>query len=152
MCAHPDEVALALWFHDAIYEPTRANNEAQSAEWLARLAAAASVPSATIERLQALVMSTCHTSEPRDPDARVLVDIDLAILGAPRQRFDAYERQIRREYRWVPAPIYRRKRARALERFVARPAIYATGPFRAHFEQRARENIGRSIALLGQRT
>lgn len=149
--AHPDEVALALWFHDAVYEPARTDNEARSADWLVSLAAEANVSSVVRQRLHALVMSTCHRVEANDPDARALLDIDLAILGAPATRFDEYEQQIRREYRHVPAAEYCIKRAHVLERFLARPAIYATASFRERFEQAARENIRRSIAALRSR-
>ena len=40
---------------------------------------------------------TTHRAEPDDDDGRVILDVDLAILGQPRDAFDAYERAIREE-------------------------------------------------------
>lgn len=147
LCNQPDEVAIALWFHDAIYASRRNDNERQSAEWLLRIASDAGVAGERLPRLHALVMATCHDAVPSDRDAQVLVDIDLAILGSPSGRFDAYEHQIRREYRWVPNLIFRRKRAAVLRSFLDRPQIYSTKEF-DQFEIVARENIRRSLTAL----
>lgn len=147
-CEQPDEVAIALWFHDAIYKPRRSDNEAASADWLVRVARDAGVPESSIARMHALVMATRHTASADAHDAKMLVDIDLSILGASASRFDMYEAQVRREYRWVLGPIYRARRAEILEGFLARPMIYATPCFRERFEQMARQNMLRSIASL----
>lgn len=74
--------------------------------------------------------------------------VDLWILGAPEQRFDEYEKQVREEYGWVPGPIYRRKRREILESFVARPAIYRTQRFIERYEKQARANLARALARL----
>lgn len=147
-CDRPEEVAIALWFHDAIYEPRRSDNEAASAKWLATAGDAMGVAGLSIERMHALVMATRHTALVEQPDAQILVDIDLSILGASPERFDAYEAQIRREYRWVPGPIYRTKRANILRGFLGRSMIYTTPLFRDRFEERARTNIARSLSTL----
>jgi predicted metal-dependent HD superfamily phosphohydrolase len=149
-CDHPEEVAIALWFHDAIYEPRRSDNEAASAKWLAAVGDAMGVEAQSIERMHALVMATRHTASVEQPDAQILVDIDLSILGASPERFEAYEEQVRREYRWVPGMIYRAKRADVLKGFVGRSAIYTTPLFRDRFEERARVNIARSLSALGR--
>ena len=52
------------------------------------------------------------------PDAGLMVDVDLSILGQNEQRFAEYEAQIREEYRWVPGLIFKPKRAEILQRFL----------------------------------
>jgi predicted metal-dependent HD superfamily phosphohydrolase len=147
-CNHPEEMAIALWFHDAIYEPHRSDNEVASGRWLASVCYAMGVEELSIFRMRALVMATRHMAPVDQSDARMLVDIDLSILGASTERFDLYEAQIRREYRWVPGPLYRRKRAEVLRSFLRRPIIYTTPSFHDRFEQRARTNIARSLSRL----
>jgi predicted metal-dependent HD superfamily phosphohydrolase len=149
-CDHPEEMAIALWFHDAIYEPHRSDNEAASGRWLAEVCRSMGVAERSVMRMHALVMATRHAAPVDEPDAQILVDIDLAILGAAPGRFDAYEAQIRREYRWVPGPIYRIRRAEVLRSFLGRVTIYATPWFRDRFEQSARRNIARSLGKVGR--
>ncbi|HEY9132834.1 MAG TPA: N-methyl-D-aspartate receptor NMDAR2C subunit [Dyella sp.] len=146
----PHELALALWFHDAIYWPRRKDNEAASAAWLTQAAQQAQIEAEAIQRMHALVMATVHDASPDKTDARLLVDIDLAILGAEPSRFDEYERQIRREYRWVPEPLYRAKRAEVLRRFLDRPAVYVTPWMAGRFEARARGNLDAALRKLEQ--
>jgi predicted metal-dependent HD superfamily phosphohydrolase len=81
-------------------------------------------------------------------DAEIVVDVDLSILGAAPERFEEYERQIRAEYRWVPGFLFRRKRAKILQEFLARPRIFSTQTFIDRYEQQARANIARSLTRL----
>lgn len=145
LALHPGEVELALWFHDAVYDPKGKDNEARSADWACQALAQAGADAAVQQRVRALIMATCHDAEPVDADARLLVDIDLAILGAAPARFAEYEAQVRAEYRWVPSWLYRRKRNEVLAGFLKRPAIYGTERFRERFEGRARENLGTAV-------
>jgi predicted metal-dependent HD superfamily phosphohydrolase len=133
---HSEEVALAVWFHDAIYDTRRHDNEERSAQW---------AKSAVGARVHDLVLATRHDSAPDDAEARLLVDVDLAILAAPADRFDEYEAQIREEYAWVPEPTYRRERRRILEGFLARERIFSHPGFD---EAQARNNLSRALARL----
>lgn len=137
----PAEVECALWFHDAVYEPMSKGNEERSAEWAAEFLHASGAAKDVADRVRELVLATRHAAVPVDSDARLLVDVDLSILGATRERYERFEDEVRREYRWVPGPLYRRKRAEILESFVARPAIYSHGPLRERFEANARSNL-----------
>jgi predicted metal-dependent HD superfamily phosphohydrolase len=145
---HPHEVEVALWFHDAIYDPRASDNEQRSADWASRVLAEAGVDPAACDRVHALVMATRHAVEPSGVDESLLVDIDLSILGAERERFDEYEVEVREEYAWVPGPVFRHKRRQILEEFMARPRIYSTPDFVERFEASARINLARAHAAL----
>lgn len=149
---HEGEVELALWFHDAVYVIGAADNEQRSAQWLADAAREAGLDDSCARRMHALVMATRHDALPTAPDAQLLVDVDLAILGAAPARFDEYEAQIRAEYSSVDAETFAARRAALLERFLARATIYSTPWFIAHREPQARANLVRSIARLRERT
>ncbi len=144
----PAEVELALWFHDAVYDTRRDDNEERSAEWARKSARAGGLSADAAGRIHTLVMATRHDAPAVGRDAAVLVDADLAILGSDPARFDEYERQIRDEYAWVPEPIYRCERGKVLQAFLDRPSLYRTEPFRAAYEAQARENLARSLARL----
>ncbi|MEJ8839081.1 HD domain-containing protein [Ramlibacter sp. AN1133] len=148
LAQHPAEVELALWFHDAVYDPRCADNEERSAEWAWRSILAAGCGEDVAQRVQGLVLATKGHTAGDDPDARLLLDIDLAILGAAPARFDEYEGQIRAEYAHLGEPQFRTGRARVLSSFLARPRIYLTSAFHDALEHRARENIGRSLEAL----
>lgn len=136
LAERPEEVELALWFHDAIYDVRRDDNEARSAAW-----ARASVGGEAGERIHALVMATAHDAALEGADAKLIVDIDLSILGAEPARFAEYEAQIRQEYDFVPEALYRRRRAALLQRFLDRPTIFSTPYFIERYEARARANL-----------
>ena len=149
LAERPGEVGIALWFHDAVYDTARHDNEAASADWARRVLRDAGAAQDVIARVDALILATRHSQVPATSDERLLVDIDLAILGAAPARFDEYERQIRDEYGFVPEDVFRDKRAGILRGFLARPALFSTAALAARLEAPARANLAGAIARLG---
>jgi predicted metal-dependent HD superfamily phosphohydrolase len=145
----PAEVELALWFHDAVYDTQRHDNEVRSALWAREVVARAGLEAGVGERVAALIMATRHDAAPAGADAGVLVDIDLSILGADAKRFAEYEREVRAEYGWVPGVTFRRERRKILKRLLEREVLYNTPRMRESHEVRARANLKRSLAALG---
>lgn len=145
--AHPGELDLALWYHDAVHAPTASDNEARSADLAVQAMERVRLPADVCGRVRSLITATRHDALPAPGDAALLVDVDLGILAATPARFDEYEEQIRAEYAWVPAVLFRRKRREVLEGFLARERIYVSGRFVAD-EERARANLVRSIGRL----
>ena len=148
LAEHPNEVEMALWFHDAIYDPKAKDNEERSTELARRVATEALLPEAFGNRVADLVLATRHHGLPEGADAQLLVDIDLSILGRPRGEFDEYETNIRKEYIFVPWPEYRPARSAVLRSFLDRPAIYSTEFFQQKYESRAKANLERSLENL----
>ena len=146
---HPDEVEAALWFHDAVYVPGASDNEEQSAGLARATLLAGRFPQDVADRVAALVLATRHTALSDLPDERLVCDIDLSILGRAPKIFDEFEQRIRREYSWVPEPIYRRERSAVLAGFLRRRTIFQTESFRHRYELMARANLNRMIAALG---
>jgi predicted metal-dependent HD superfamily phosphohydrolase len=142
------EIAIALWFHDVVYDPTRHDNEAVSADRARAALLDSNVTPAIADRIHALILATRHAVAPVAPDEQLLVDVDLAILGAPAARFDEYETQVRVEYSWVPGFLFRRERRKILQQFVERPRVYQTAYFFEMLQTRARTNLRRSIEQL----
>lgn len=146
LAERPDEVELALWFHDGIYRTHRTDNEIRSACWAKASVAAAGHDKRLTDCIYHLVIATHHEHAAGTPDAHLVADIDLAILGACPARFDEYERQIREEYAWVPTSLYQILRRQLVRSFLARHDLYHTAAFRSTYEHQARENISRSLA------
>ncbi|HEX2203282.1 MAG TPA: hypothetical protein VHG91_08290 [Longimicrobium sp.] len=142
----PAEVELALWYHDAVYDPKRGDNEERSADLARDELRAQGLAESSIDTVHAHILATKHPSRPDDPDARLLVDIDLSILAADPERFDAYEAGVRKEYAWVPGFLFRRNRAAFLRELLASDRLFLTDLFHERFERRARENVARSLA------
>jgi predicted metal-dependent HD superfamily phosphohydrolase len=147
-CQHPVAVEVALWFHDAVYDPRSNANEEKSAALAVDCLDEADVLREPRDIVRQLILST-KTHEPGDvPDAALLIDIDLAILGQPAARFWEYEQAIRAEYAWVPEVTFAQKRTEILVRFLGRSAIYRTEAFRARYESIARANLEAAIGRL----
>jgi predicted metal-dependent HD superfamily phosphohydrolase len=152
LARRPAEVELALWFHDAVYDPRRTDNEERSAEWAARSVRAAGCAEEVAQRVEALVLATRshEAAVDADADTRLLLDVDLAILGAAPARFAQYGQQIRAEYAHVPPAEFAARRRRILAGFLARPRLYATDAFHDALEARARDNLRRAIEAVAE--
>ena len=151
-CDDPAAVQLAIWFHDAVYDPRSKYNEVKSSELAATLLAPLGVPAATIDRVVSLVKATAHLASadpPPDRDAAVLLDADLAILGAAEERYRRYAADIRKEYAFVADEDYRKGRAAVLKVFLDRPRIFHTRVMFEEGEERARANLAAELKELG---
>jgi len=142
----PDEVEAALFFHDVVYDATAHDNEEQSAILASRTLAAAGVDAAAGRRIAELILATTHGDRPPEPDAQLVVDVDLAGLADPSEEFIATSRRVRDEYPHVSDEDFASGRRKFLGSFLTRESIYATAHFRERLEERARVNLKALIA------
>ena len=142
-------VELAAWFHDIIYDPRAADNEAQSADYAARVLGTMGLPAATIAKVERLIRATTHAYPcPDDPDCQVLLDADLATFGSNWPLQEEIAAAIRQEFSFVPEDTYRVGRRQVLKQFLQRDRIFYNPKMFAQFEETARQNIAQAIAAL----
>ena len=144
----PATVALALFFHDLVYDPRRADNEDLSALVAREMLASLLLPQAQIEAVVRLIDITKHAARPLSEDEKLMVDVDLSILGAAPERYAQYQLQVRREYAHVPEPLFTRARLALLEAFLQAPALFHTARGRAAFDAVAARNLTQEVAQL----
>ncbi len=146
LLADPNAVELALWFHDAIYNPGDPDNERRSADlFLARSAGASSV---FRRRVCGLVVSTRHDRRVYGNDRRYVNDIDLAGFGAPWAEFMRQGALLRAEFCAQTDAQYRAGQIWFLEGLRRRSQFFATDYFRERFEPIAQENLQRLLDTL----
>ena len=148
LATEPAEIEMALWFHDAVYDTHRTDNERLSAEWAQRFLSGQGLPAERVQRIVDHILSTCHTGTAAAADSQLTVDADLAILGANAAVYQEFESNVRQEYGWVPAAVFRAKRAEILESFLNRPRIYHTAFFHERHEGAARSNLAHAVRTL----
>jgi predicted metal-dependent HD superfamily phosphohydrolase len=142
-------VRLAAWFHDAIYWPVRNDNEARSAELAASTLSLLDVDQSTCTEVVRLVhLTTTHDPPPGDNNAMVLCDADLAILGAPPERYRRYATDIRAEYGHLDDDAFAAGRTHVLARLLQRPRLFHTPEGSRRWEATARANLTAELAVL----
>ncbi len=137
-------VQLAVWFHDAVYNPLRDDNEARSAALALEFLSATTLPAAQQQRVAFLIERTKDHTQPQpaaDSDLHLFLDADLAILGASEADYWQYARQVRQEYSLVPDFLYRRGRRKVLAKLLAAPVLYHTDALRERLDTAARRNL-----------
>ena len=152
--ACPAAFELAVWYHDAVYDPAASDNEARSAALLGADMAGLVDPT-LLRRADALVRGTAdHLCPPGLPveeaaDMALFLDLDMAVLGADPPIYDAYERGIAAEYLpVVGAERFAAGRKRFLEEMLARPRLFHTEHFGRLNDAAARRNMRRATALM----
>lgn len=135
-------VALALWFHDAVYDPQAKDNELKSAELFEQYLSA-DLSDQTVIKIKQWILATQKHASTDELDLQFLLDIDLSILAASPARFVEYEQQIQQEYAWVEPELYAGKRKEVLQHFYQTEPLYQTEYFQQNFELQAKQNLNR---------
>lgn len=141
-----DSLIFAIYFHDLVYKASHDDNEERSAAEALQFLKKIGYPEEKQQKVNAFIMATKgHQNPLADPDLDYFLDFDLHILGVSPSFYDAYTKQIRREYSIYPSYFYKKGRKRVLQHFLGQTSIYRTAAFREKYEKRARENMEREL-------
>jgi predicted metal-dependent HD superfamily phosphohydrolase len=139
----------AIWWHDVVYDPRAADNEARSADRARVDLAALGASETDREEVARLILLTeGHRVEPGDQLGALLVSIDLSILGGDAKAYDAYACGVREEYAHVPDEVWRAGRSRVLQGFLDSPTLFPEPSYAARLDAPARRNLARELAGL----
>lgn len=145
---NPHEIKLALWFHDIIYNPFSGRNEEDSAELAKQFLFQNSAAPEVTQRIYDLIILTKEHISPEACDEKLMLDIDLSILGTRPDIYSQFEEDVRKEYKWVPSFVFKKKRKEVLENFLNRQRIYQTNYFTEKLEAQAKKNLAWAISEL----
>ena len=137
------QVAMAIWFHDALFDPQRHDNEARSARLASERLLASKVAPDTAQGIRELIISTRPGEQLQTCEARLLHDIDRAVLGTSEELYNRYERNLRYENSHVGDFIYRRKRIEQLQALLTKTQLYLTESAQGELQTQAIFNIKR---------
>ena len=141
-------LVFAIFYHDAIYNVHSKNNEEKSAELAQKQLMQINYPLDKIELCRQHILATKTHFNATNNDTNLFTDADLAILGQSEPLYNAYTRQIRKEYDVYPNLIYNMGRKKVLKSFLDMPRIYKTEYFHNAFELQARKNLSNNLAQL----
>jgi predicted metal-dependent HD superfamily phosphohydrolase len=144
-------VLAAAFYHDAVYDPTAADNEERSAALAERVLGELGWDIARCRAVGDLVRATAGHESDGTADRAVLIDADLAVLGSDPAAYQAYVTGVRAEYGHLDDQAWRRGRADVLRRLLDRRPLYVTEPGRRRWESRAQANLTAELSTLGRR-
>jgi predicted metal-dependent HD superfamily phosphohydrolase len=137
-----EAVRWAAWFHDAVYDVHRDDNEERSAELAEEELVALGCDRALVAEVCRLVRLTAtHHADDGDANGAVLCDADLRILATDPWRRAEYVADVRAEYAHVAEGDFRTGRAAVLRELLSADRLYRTQGGHARWEDRARANV-----------
>lgn len=136
-----NELKIAIWFHDVIYEPTKTNNEEESAKLAYKLLIEKGASEDCARKVQNLVMATKYTIIAKTNDEKLISDLDLAVLGLSKEIFIKYSDLLHQEYGFEGEEIYWKNRKIILERYVVDKNLFYHSYFKKRYEKQAIENL-----------
>ena len=140
-------IRAAALFHDVVYDPRSSTNERDSAEVAVDALWRVGWPESRLALVHHLVEATAgHTAA--GLEAAVLLDADLAILGADPALYAEYRDGVRFEYEFVDDEAWRVGRAAVVRSFLDRDHIYSTTAMFAAREAQAHINLAAELAEL----
>jgi predicted metal-dependent HD superfamily phosphohydrolase len=145
---HWDTILFTLYYHDSVYNVLQSDNEEKSAALAGQRMTQMAIPSAMIVDCKAQILATKKHLDNTDTDTNYFTDADLCILGSDWETYSTYFKNVRQEYAIYPDVIYLPGRRKVLTHFLAMQRIFKTDYFYTKFEQQAKQNLQKELALL----
>lgn len=143
-----ETLVISIFYHDAVYNARKSDNEEQSAVFMQQAMSKIIFPKEKIEKSYRQIIATKKHEMTGDNDTDLFTDADLAILGSDWNNYQAYAKNIRKEYLIYPDFMYNMGRKKVLKHFLQMENIYKTPLFQAKLEDMARVNLEKELHQL----
>lgn len=140
-----DTLLFSLFYHDAIYNASKRDNEEKSAELAKENLSLISYPIDKINTCCEQIMATKSHAVSDNNDTNFFTDADLSILGQSWEDYAMYYQQVRKEYAVYPDFLYNPGRKKVLQHFLKMDRIFKTDYFFEKFEKQARKNLSQEL-------
>lgn len=147
---HWNTILFTLYYHDIIYNASKRDNEEKSAALAERRMQQLVIPVEIIGQCKAQILATKKHEVSADSDTNYFTDADLSVLGQPWEVYEAYYKNVRKEYSIYPDIIYKPGRKKVLHHFLSMERIFKTAHFFIKFEAAAKENLQNELDILSQ--
>lgn len=141
-------IIFSIAYHDVIYNPQRPDNEEKSAQYAQVRMSHIGLEPERVRRCEEHILSTRRHEQSHDNDTNFFIDADLSILGSPADRYNAYAKNIRKEYEPYPDSVYIPGRKKVIQHFLQMRNIFKTAYFIDKFENVARRNLQNELSHL----
>lgn len=145
---------IAIWWHDAVYNPYSKLNEVNSANLFHKNCTDNFIDRMNKPKMHAIMdmilLTARHTSclSLSNQLEQILLDIDLASLGYDHTTFLRNNGNIRKEYYFVDQETYCKASISFLQTMLEKKRIYYTDYFYDKYEQQARSNMEWQVSFL----
>lgn len=141
-------IIFSIAYHDIVYNTLQKDNEEQSAALAEQRLAEIGFPAHRIAKCTQHIRATKGHTISDNQDTNFFTDADLSILGASWEVYEAYFRNIRREYSYYPDLLYKPGRKKVLQHFLSMDKIFKTDKFFSRYEEQARKNLSAELEQL----
>ncbi len=141
-----EEQVMAIWFHDAVYQPGSAFNEKESAELAVECLGDAGWPRERMDVVSQIILDTkSHT--PTLDESRLVIDLDLETLAGSWAEYQGFGRRVRAEFSHVSEEEWAMGRGAWLSHMLAKEQLFWT-EWGQPLEIEARANLTRDLERL----
>lgn len=141
-----EEQRMAIWFHDAVYEPGSKDNEEDSADLAVQKLIAAGWP---VDRAQVVaeIIRDTKGHQPSIEESKKVLDLDLSTLGGSWEEYQRNGANIRAEFANLSDAEWNAGRSDWLRAMLGRERLFWT-EWGTPLEKQARENLQRDLDQL----
>jgi len=138
---------LSIWFHDIIYNPTKNDNEEQSAQEFVKFSNEyLKLDNLYVDIVKNMILATKHNDTAYNKLEKIICDLDLIELSS--NNYIENSNKIKKEFSHLKDETWRNERIKFLTYFLNKEKIFYNKECYNTYEVKAKENLIKEIEYL----